>query len=275
MHKQNLLAAAKYLQKLAAGEEMGSAEAQHEAAESPQMEAAEHGDLAQLEQMIAQLSPEEQQELLQHIMGEQSAEAEGETGGEGDDAALASAIEQHLAQNPEASAEGLPPEKAASLNFIKSAGYIEGFLKQASDRGFSVEQAVNLYDGALTNTIRELHKESSSFAHGEAVATAAKSLKGRLAGVKDKIKEYANKGLDKAVEFGGKAKEYVKDKPVRSAAVGAGLAGAGAAYALSGKDKEEESEKTAAYYEGVLERAREYGFSDAEALQIVKSALMN
>ena len=37
---------------------------------------------------------------------------------------------------------------------------------------------------------------------------------------------------------------------------------------------QEPSEKTAAYYEGVLERAREYGFSDQEALRLVKSAMV-
>jgi len=37
--------------------------------------------------------------------------------------------------------------------------------------------------------------------------------------------------------------------------------------------KEKQEEKTAAYYEGVLERAREYGLSDAEALQVVKEAM--
>jgi hypothetical protein len=38
------------------------------------------------------------------------------------------------------------------------------------------------------------------------------------------------------------------------------------------EDSTEIDEKTAAYYEGVIERAREYGLSDTEALKLVKSA---
>jgi hypothetical protein len=43
-----------------------------------------------------------------------------------------------------------------------------------------------------------------------------------------------------------------------------------------GKKKEEHvDEKTAAYYEGVIERAREYGIADADTLAFVKSAMVS
>lgn len=316
MKKQNLLAAAQYLQKLAAGEDMNAA---HEAAESPQMESAEHGNLAEIQQLMEQLSPEEQQQLLEYLMSEQSPEQEGEMVGDAGDednhAALAQAIEEHLAQNPEASSAGLPPEKAASLNFVKSASYIEGFLKQASSRGFSTEQSVNLYDQSLASTISELRKQASSTLTVGRARTFGEKAREAASNFSEKAKEHARRAADYVApkDYEGKRRLSGAGKAIAGTAAGATALGAGA-LAMQSKNEEDkekeaelkgdqhkidvnkngkidsddlaklrnkskpdnsEEEKTAAYYEGVLERAREYGFSDAEAIQIVKSALMN
>ena len=100
------------------------AEDPHEMMESPLQEAQEHmpggyeegeeggegeGDI---EQLLSQLSPEELQQLAEEL----SSEMQGEGGASGEDVeGLAQAIQENLAQNPEASAEGLPAEKAAAL----------------------------------------------------------------------------------------------------------------------------------------------------------------
>jgi hypothetical protein len=76
--------------------------------------------------------------------------------------------------------------------------------------------------------------------------------------------------------MGDKLKKHLEDHPEH--AIGAGVAGAAGAAGLGylatrkKKSKKDDDEKTAAYYEGVLERAREYGFSDHDAVQIVKAA---
>jgi len=207
-------------------------EAQHEAGETPEQEAIEHlpgqyeesevepDEIAdsEVEQMLSQLSPEQLEELTSLLAedmhegdeADEAAEPGGETADLGDDvdpAELAQAIEEHLANNPEANPSGIPPEKMAALNFVKSASYIEGFIEQALERGSSIKEAVDIYDSALSKSIAQFSNHKSA--------------------------------------------------------------------ASSSRSEEDLTEKQAAYYEGVLERARECGFSDAEALSIVKAAMMN
>lgn len=141
------------------------AEDPHEMMESPLQEAQEHmpGGYEQgeeggegegdIEQLLSQLSPEELEQLAQEV----SQEMQGQEGGGEDVGELAQAIQENLAQNPQASPEGLPAEKAAALNFIKSASYIEGFLTEAVDNGINLKQAVDLYDTTLTQTINNMY----------------------------------------------------------------------------------------------------------------------
>jgi hypothetical protein len=248
--------------------------------------------------LISQLSPEELEHLASQISGDMQhpgEQADGmHEGGEDEVAGLAHAIQQHLAQNPEAGLEGAAPEKMAALQFVKSASYIEGFIKQALDRGVGISQAVDLYDNALSRTITQLNKQSATIEQ-EAVSALGKTIKGGF----------------------GRVKNFAKKNPLSAgtAAAGVGAAGAAAGYGTAkltedkdknkyaelkggqhkldvnhngkidaadlkmlrnkGKKAIEPSAKEAAYYEGVLERAREYGFSDSEAIEIVKQSMLN
>jgi len=284
----------------------------HEAAEAPDAEMLEHAMGAgaggggeeqpqgagpggvDVEQLLAQLSPEELQALIAQLsQGEQpGAGAPGmgapgmgapdmgapDEGGE-DVAGLSQNIESHLAQNPEAQVPGAPPEKMAALNFVKSAHYIEGFIKQALDYGLDTNQAVNMYDSALTTTVDALKKE----AYSQKNLTAPKGLmhkarvgfnRGKSRAINlasrtgDKIKEHAEKGLKNIKEHGEKGYQKIKDNPKTSAGVGAAALGAGGYAAYKASDKE----KKAAYFEGVFKQAMAYGFSEAEAYEVVKEA---
>jgi hypothetical protein len=214
-----------------------SPQPEHEASESPEQELAEHASggyeeggepsaEGDIEQLLASLSPEELDQLAAQVSSEMQPEEQAEDPMEGDGnvAELAQAIEQHLAQNPELAAAADTPEKAAALNFVKSASYIEGFLNQAIDRGVSVKTAVDYYDQALTNTVVS-------------------------------IKQAKLKGNQHKLDTNHDGKIDATDlKNLR-------------------ESKHSVDAKTAAYYEGVLERAREYGFSDYAALNFVKQAL--
>jgi hypothetical protein len=271
------------------------AEAVHEAGETPQAEALEHAGGAgegaeahpeagggELEHLISQLSPEELEHLATQISGDMQHPGDQEDmmrhGGEDEVAALAQAIQEHLHQNPEAGLEGTAPEKMAALNFVKSAAYIEGFIKQAIDRGVEVSQAVDLYDSALTQTIDTLRKSASALP-GPAAAKASRMFSGKqLAGA-----GAAAAGLGYAA---GKLTSKNEDKEEKKAELKGdqhkldvnhnGKLDAVDFKMLRNKGKKsDEATKEAAYYEGVLERAREYGFSDSEALAIVKQAVFN
>jgi hypothetical protein len=200
-------------------------EEMYEAAETPQMEAAEHApggyeeggegsdQLAQIEQMIAQLSPEELQQLVQELTAQE---------GSGDETAgLAQTIEGHLAETPEASVPEAPAEKQAALSMVKSASYIQGFIKHAIAQGADVSEAVDLYDSALTHAIHDLKVAA-------------------LHGNQTKL------DVDKDGKI--KASDLAKLR-------------------ASGKSKEKK-----AYYDGLLERAMEYGLSEKQAQEIIKQA---
>lgn len=286
------------------------AEAMHEAGETPQAEALEHAGGAgegaeahpeagggELEHLISQLSPEELEHLASQISGDMQHPGEQEDGmhpgGEDEVAALAQAIQAHLHQNPEAGLEGAEPEKMAALNFVKSAAYIEGFIKQAVDRGVGVSQAIDLYDNALTQTIEGLRKQSM-VAHSvmaEAMSPKARAVR-MLTGLKNDVKanpkRYVAELAPLAAGFSvGRATADKKDKEDKKAELKGGqhkldVNHNGKLDATDfkmlrnkGKKSVDESTKEAAYYEGVLERAREYGFSDSEAIQIVKQALLD
>jgi hypothetical protein len=119
--------------------------------------------------------------------------------------------------------------KSAELDFVKSAGYIEGFLERAVEHGATIKQAVDLYEQAFIQTA-DFVKQAQE-----------------LTGAQHKldVDGDGNIGADDL-------KKLRKGK----------------------NEKNEIDEKTAAYYEGILERAREYGFSDSDALDFVKSSAL-
>lgn len=234
----------------------------HEAAETPNAEMLEHavgvGGEEQphgtgpggvdVEQILSQLSPEELQELIAQLTQGEGAPAAG-----GDDVAdLSQNIESHLAQNPEAQVPGMEPEKAAALDFVKSAHYIEGFIKQALDYGLDMHQAVNMYDSALTTTVDTMKKEAGV---REAFTGAKDYIKNKAKGVSEAAGKRLENLKEKGRNFADRADEAyyhtlgrAYHNPGRTAAIAAGAAGtaAGAGY-LAGKSSDKKKE--AAYFE--------------------------
>jgi len=231
-------------------ENIGVADAAPEAA--PEAAVSPEGD--EIDQLLSQLSPEELEQLATELAGDiqgGGAEEDGQVG------ALAQAIAAHLSEQPEAEAM-----KSAELDFVKSAEYIEGFLGRAVEYGASVKQAVDLYDQALSHTT-ELLKSAKLVGDqhkldvdndGKIEAEDLKKLR------EGKKKEAALVGDQHKLDVDNDGKIEAEDlKKLRE-----------------GKKKEEHvDEKTAAYYEGVLERAREYGISDADTLAFVKAAMFS
>jgi hypothetical protein len=212
---------------------------EHEAAESPEKEMAEeqatagmpehemgeeHGGDMDIEHLLSQLPPEQLEQLANSL----SADIQDPQATQGGDeiAQLAHAIQAHLSQNPEASVDLPDHEQAAALDSIKSAAYIEGFIKQAVAHGTDIEQAVTMYDNILSSTIGQLKQAE---------------LKGN------------QHKLD--VDHDGKI-EASDLKKLREGKK------------TSGK----EETKVAAYYEGIIERAREYGIHDSDTIAFVKAA---
>jgi len=279
----------KLANELANDQGLPPSEAMHESAESPEAEMLEHapggyeaggeehpehGD-AEAEHMLSQLSPEELEHLAAQLHGDHAGAAEHPEQPEGHDTAgIAQALEQHLAQTPEASPEGVPAEKMAALDFVKSASYIEGFLDHALAAGANVKEAVDMYDQVLTGTIEDLYKTAGAFKglfkrKGMLDHAAESAGKVYSAAKKHSTKAYesAKKTTSKAYDSASKA---AKKHPGKAAggAVAAVAAGGAAVHHATKKD----SEKTAAYYDGVFERAAEYGISYSDAMDFIKSA---
>jgi hypothetical protein len=191
--------------------------------------AQEGGDI---EQMLAQLSPEELQQLAAQLGSEMQDPS---TSAGGDEVSeLANAIEQHLAQNPEAAVDGAEPEKMAALRTVKSAGYIEGFIHQAVMGGANLKQAVDMYDNALTSTIFNLKQAA---------------LKG------DQYKlDLNNNGKIDSSDLKNLRHEK-SETPTQEK--------------KEHMNNDMEEVKEAAYYEGVFERAAEYGFSKQAAVELL------
>jgi hypothetical protein len=116
------------------------------------LNALQSGDPA-LEDLLNNLSPEELESLASQIAQELQGSSQGQDPAITE---LAQQIEQHLNTLPETSTEGLQAEKAAALNFIKSAAYIEGFINEASGRGLNVSDAVDLYDHSLSQVLDDI-----------------------------------------------------------------------------------------------------------------------
>jgi hypothetical protein len=202
---------------------------------NPEMPASapEQGD-DEIEQLLAQLSPEQLEQLAAELSNYMQSPDQAGGGHVGD---LASAIEAHLAQNPEAAApEAIEPEKMAAFALVKSAAYIEGFLNHAIAEGADIKQAVDMYDSSLTETLANL-KEAA--------------LKGNQHKL-DVDKDGKIEASDLAKLRHEKSETPKQEKKEH-------------------KDKMEEI-KEAAYFEGVLQRASEYGFSENAVMDIVKTA---
>jgi hypothetical protein len=211
-----------------------------EASEAPAPEAAPAGG-SEIDELLSKLSPEELEQLANELAGD----IQGGGGEEGNVAELANAISQHLGEHPEvaelagpaAGADEAALAKQSAVNFIKSAEYVEGFLQQALGRGLDIKQAVDMYDAAFSATLSEIKTSE-------------------LKGNQTKL-DVDHDGKIEASDLAA-LRAHKKHEDSETPAE---------------EKKEHEDEKTAAYYEGVLERAREYGLSDAEAIQVVKEAL--
>jgi hypothetical protein len=243
------------------------AEMPAEMSEAPAPEASEE---AQLDELLSQLSPEEIEQLAQELANEmEGGSPEGDAAQLEQIPELAAAIEQQLGQNPEVAEATAPsPEmteevmaKQSAINFIKSAEYVEGFLEQAVNRGMNLKQAVELYDTAFSTTLNQLKtSELKGDQHKLDIdgdgKIEADDLKKLREGKKTEDKEAELKGDQHKLDVDGDGKIEADDlKKLRE-----------------GKKNNDVDEKTAAYYEGVLERCREYGLSDAQAIEFVKSA---
>jgi len=249
---------------------MAQEEMPAEMTEAPMDEAPmdEAGSDQELDQLLAQLSPEEIEQLAQELANEMEGGApEGDSTELEQIPELAAAIEQQLGQNPEVAEATAPaPEmteevmaKQSAINFIKSAEYVEGFLEQAVGRGMNLKQAVELYDTAFSTTFQqlktsELKGDQHKLDLNNNNKIDSEDLKNLRAGKKEN-KEAELKGDQHKLDLNNNNKIDSEDlKNLRA-----------------GK-KDKVDEKTAAYYEGVLERCREYGLSDEQAIDFVKSA---
>jgi hypothetical protein len=266
--------------------------------ESPLQEAQEHipGGYEQgeegsegegdIEQLLSQLSPEELQQLAEELSSEmQSPEAQ--QSGE-DVEGLAQAIQENLAQNPEASPEGIPAEKAAALDFVKSASYIEGFLHEALDNGANLKQAVDLYDTALSNIINEAKTQKTASIPPNTRRTffskARKAVGEQFSKGKEKVMDAVTRGATRLEDFASDAsKKYEKFKTENPNAIKnlkrVGVAGGVVATGIAGKKvydaatkKEDEQEKTSAYCEGLMEQALYNGFTPKQAEYLAATA---
>jgi hypothetical protein len=110
----------------------------------------EEQDDAEVEHLISQLTPEQIDDLAAQLAEDIQQPDQNQ---DEDTSALAQAIQEHLAQNPEASIPEAAPEKIACLNIFKSAEYIEGFLNEALSSGTSIKEAVDLYDSVLADAL--------------------------------------------------------------------------------------------------------------------------
>ena len=197
--------------------------------EMPTLAPEQGGD--EIEQLLSQLSPEQLEQLASELSSYMQSP---EQAGEGHIGELASAIEAHLSQNPEAaSPEDIAPEKMAAFALVKSAAYIEGFLNQAVAGGADIKQAVDMYDNSLTETLMNLKQ------------AALKGNQYKLDVDKD--------GKIEASDL-AKLRHEKSESPKQE------------------KHEHMDKVKEAAYYEGFFERGREYGFSNNETLAIIKSA---
>lgn len=202
-------------------------------AEMPEAPMDEAGGDQELDQLLAQLSPEEIEQLAQELANEMEGGAP-----EGDSAELeqipelAAAIEQQLGQNPEVAEATAPAPEMPEEVMAKQSAI--NFIKSAEYVEGFLEQAVG----------RGMNLKQAVELYDTAFSTTFQQLKtSELKGDQHKLDLNNNNKVDA---------EDLKN--------------------LRAGKKDKVDEKTAAYYEGVLERCREYGLSDEQAIDFVKSA---
>jgi hypothetical protein len=197
-------------------------------------EAPAGGEDAGLDELLSQLSPEEIEQLANELAGEMNgAPAEDETAQIPE---LAAAIEQQLGNNPEV-AEATAPAPGLPEEALAKQSAIN-FIKSAEYVEGFLEQAVNRGIG-LKEAV-ELYDNAFSTTFNQLKFSALKGDQHEL----DVDKDGKIEGEDLKKLRGGK----------------------------ENKAPEAVDEKTAAYYEGVIERCREYGMTDAQAIEFVKTA---
>ena len=208
---------------------------------APAEEAALGGHEEEIEHLLSQLSPEELEQLVNEVTQMQQGQGNGLEGAvHGEEAeqipGVAAGIEQQLSQHPEVAEQTAPQPNPDEAMLAKQSAI--NFIKSANYVEGFLEQALG----------RGLGLKQAVELYDSAFTTTFNQLK-----------QSELKGGQKKLDVDGDGK----------------IEGSDLALLREGKKKSEDSvdEKTAAYYEGVLERAREYGMSDAEAIQVVKEAM--
>jgi DNA-binding transcriptional regulator YhcF (GntR family) len=225
---------------------MGAApemEAAPEMGEQPEMQAppemgaeqpSPEGGEQELESLLSQMSPEEIEQLATELASEMQGQP-----AEEDEATqipeLAAAIEQHLGQHPDVAEATAPAPDMPEEVMAKQSAI--NFIKSAEYVEGFLEQAVG----------RGMNLKQAVELYDTAFSTTLNQLKtSELKGDQHKL-DTDNDGKIEAEDL-KKLREGKKET------------------------SEEMDEKTAAYYEGVIERCREYGMTDAQAIEFVKAA---
>lgn len=217
-------------------EQMPAENAESPMEEAPMEEApmANPAEDQELEQLLSQLSPEEIEQLASELANEMQGGQEGSSEME-QLPELAAAIEQQLGQNPEV-AEALAPSPEMTEETMAKQSAIN-FIKSAEYVEGFLEQAV----GRGMNLKQAVELYDTAFS-----ATLNQLKTSELKGDQHKL-DVDGDGKIEADDL----KKLREDKK---------------------KEAEMIDEKTAAYYEGVIERCREYGMTDDQAIEFVKSS---
>jgi hypothetical protein len=184
------------------------------------------------------MNPEELEQLIEQLSPEEVEQLVAQLEGPGAEPQLhelAEAIEGQVGANPQV-AEALAPQEGASQEVLDKQSAIK-FIKSASYVEGFLEQAVSR--GADLKTAVDLYDQAFSNTFNQLKVSELKGDQRKL-------------DVDKDGKIEGEDLKKLRGADTKT------------------EDKIEE--KTAAYYEGVLEQARALGFTDSEALQIVKNA---
>lgn len=201
---------------------------------------AEGGDQeAELDALISQLSPEEIEQLIAELTAQEQGGGEGMEEEAQQVPELAAAIEQQLGNNPEV-AEATAPTPELSEEALAKQSAIN-FIKSAEYVEGFLEQALS----------RGIGLKEAVDLYDTAFTTTFNQLKvADLKGDQHKLDVDADGKIE-----GEDLKKLRSNKEEKAT--------------------EEPDEKTAAYYEGVIERCREYGMTDSQALEFVKAAKLS
>lgn len=184
------------------------------------------------------MSPEELEQLIEQLSPEEVEQLVAQLEGPAAEPQLhelAEAIEGQVGANPQV-AEALAPQEGAPQEVLDKQSAIK-FIKSASYVEGFLEQAISR--GADLKTAVDLYDQAFSSTFNQLKISELKGDQHKL-------------DVDKDGKIEGEDLKKLR--------------------ATEDKTEDKVEEKTAAYYEGVLEQARSLGFTDDEALDIVKSA---